>query len=98
MTNEMLAARIDALDALLRSVMLQNETMLTMQEAARLVGLCEDKFRRTHTRLVPSYRVGKRLLFKKSELVQVLEGYKRLDVGAAARAVLTAASEKRGVA
>jgi hypothetical protein len=89
--------RLDAIEAKFDALLLQQETMLTMPEAARLVGLCEDKFRRVHTRLVPSYKTGKRVLFKKSEIIGVLDGFKRLDVSTAAHQTLQQAG-KRGVA
>lgn len=89
--------RLDAIEAKFDALLLQQETMLTMPEAARLVGLCEDKFRRVHTRLVPSYKTGKRVLFKKSELMKALEKFQRLDIASEARQTLHQAG-KRGVA
>lgn len=89
-----------AIDAIERTVkqnfnvlVLQQEMMLTMSEAARLVGVCEDRFRRIHARLVPHYRVGKRLLFKKSELMLALDGFKRLDTATAAQNTLQQAGK-----
>jgi excisionase family DNA binding protein len=61
-----------------RSVQVQNDqVLLNVQEAAALLNLAVPTlYEKTSSRLIPHYKHGKKLMFKKSELLAWIEGQK----------------------
>ena len=58
-----------------------NETLMNVQEAAALINLAiPTLYEKTSTRIIPHYKHGKKLLFKKSELLAWVESTKRKTV------------------
>lgn len=58
-----------------------NETLMNVQEAAALINLAVPTlYEKTSTRIIPHYKHGKKLLFKKSELLAWVESTKRKTV------------------
>ncbi|WP_133259497.1 helix-turn-helix domain-containing protein [Pseudochryseolinea flava] len=58
-----------------------SETLLNVQEAAALLSLAVPTlYEKTSTRIIPHYKHGKKLLFKKSELLAWVESTKRKTV------------------
>jgi excisionase family DNA binding protein len=58
-----------------------NETLMNVQEAAALVNLAvATLYEKTSERIIPHYKHGKKLLFKKSELLAWIESTKRKTV------------------
>jgi len=58
-----------------------NGTLLNVQEAAALLSLAVPTlYEKTSTRIIPHYKHGKKLLFKKSELMAWIESTKRKTV------------------
>jgi excisionase family DNA binding protein len=59
----------------------QEETFLNVQEAAALLNLAVATiYEKTSERLIPHYKHGKKLLFKKSELLAWIELRKRKTI------------------
>src|SRR6218665_250201 len=57
------------------------ETLMNVQEAAALINLAiPTLYEKTSSRIIPHYKHGKKLLFKKSELLAWVESTKRKTV------------------
>lgn len=58
-----------------------SEALLNVQEAAALLSLAVPTlYEKTSTRIIPHYKHGKKLLFKKSELLAWIESTKRKTI------------------
>ena len=58
-----------------------SETLMNVQEAAALVNLAVPTlYEKTSKRIIPHYKHGKKLLFKKSELLAWIESTRRVTV------------------
>lgn len=59
-----------------------SEILMNIQEAAALMNLAiPTLYEKTSKRIIPHYKHGKKLLFKKSELLAWIESSKRRTVG-----------------
>lgn len=57
------------------------ETLMNVQEAAALINLAiPTLYEKTSKRIIPHYKHGKKLLFKKSELLAWVESTRRVTV------------------